>query len=178
MPPLKVLFQCSWAHESALILFDFWLTLPHEVECIWRRKFTGASFLYLLLRYTTLSYQLLSCFEAFSPTLTLEVSLPRVYLESKLKLPIPECRTASIISLVQGIQLDIVYLAISGEYLHQLPSGTMCNWFPFVTRFRFSDLSHICHFCQRLEDYFGYHSFGTINACCWWGEPLKYTWFS
>ncbi|EIW54180.1 uncharacterized protein TRAVEDRAFT_92176, partial [Trametes versicolor FP-101664 SS1] len=36
---------------TALLWFDFVLTLPDEYRRIWRRKFTGATVIYLLIRY-------------------------------------------------------------------------------------------------------------------------------
>lgn len=38
----------------ALLWFDYALTLPGEYRRIWRRKFTGATLIFLLMRYATL----------------------------------------------------------------------------------------------------------------------------
>ncbi|KAI0351958.1 hypothetical protein OH77DRAFT_1498209 [Trametes cingulata] len=49
-PRLLVENYCIIA-SSALLWFDFALTLPEEYKRIWRRKFTGATVVYLLTRY-------------------------------------------------------------------------------------------------------------------------------
>lgn len=36
---------------TALLWFDFALTLPDEYRRIWKRKFSGATVIYLLMRY-------------------------------------------------------------------------------------------------------------------------------
>lgn len=36
---------------TALLWFDHILTFPSEYSRIWRRKFTGATFIFLLMRY-------------------------------------------------------------------------------------------------------------------------------
>ncbi|KAI0081380.1 hypothetical protein K474DRAFT_1337673 [Panus rudis PR-1116 ss-1] len=38
----------------AFLVYDTILTFPQEARCIWRRKLTGASLLYFLIRYITL----------------------------------------------------------------------------------------------------------------------------
>ena len=36
----------------ALLWYDFALTLPTELRCVWKNKISGASISYLLIRYT------------------------------------------------------------------------------------------------------------------------------
>ena len=43
------------SHE-ALLIYDSLLTIADEVELIWRRKLTAASALFILNRFTLLSY--------------------------------------------------------------------------------------------------------------------------
>lgn len=38
-------------HITALLWFDHMLTFPSEYSRIWRRKFTGATLVFLLMRY-------------------------------------------------------------------------------------------------------------------------------
>lgn len=38
----------------AFLAYDHLLTLPGEIELVWKRKFTGATALFILLRYFTL----------------------------------------------------------------------------------------------------------------------------
>lgn len=40
--------------NSALLYYDYALTVPSEVQCIWKRKFSGASALFLINRYVSL----------------------------------------------------------------------------------------------------------------------------
>ena len=40
--------------REALLWFDFVLTFPKEVRCIWGRRFTGATLVYLCTRYFAL----------------------------------------------------------------------------------------------------------------------------
>lgn len=50
----------SPAH-SALLCYDCALTLPAEIERIWKRRVTGATLIYLFLRYATLFDCVLWC---------------------------------------------------------------------------------------------------------------------
>ncbi|TBU23594.1 hypothetical protein BD311DRAFT_68396 [Dichomitus squalens] len=52
-PRLLVENYCIVA-SSALLWFDFALTFTTEVQRIWRRRFTGATLVYLFTRYTAL----------------------------------------------------------------------------------------------------------------------------
>ncbi|KAI0800171.1 hypothetical protein C8Q74DRAFT_1363952 [Fomes fomentarius] len=54
--------------STTLLWFDFFLTFTTEVERIWRRKFTGATLLFLVLRYASLLQSLLDCIESFWST--------------------------------------------------------------------------------------------------------------
>ena len=40
--------------DLALLYYDYFLTLPAEIQCIWNRKLTLASILFLINRYATL----------------------------------------------------------------------------------------------------------------------------
>ncbi len=57
----------TWS-TTALLWFDFFLTFTTEVERIWRRKFTGATLCFLVLRYASLLQSLLDCIESFWST--------------------------------------------------------------------------------------------------------------
>ncbi len=43
----------------ALLYYDFVITFPDEVKCIWQRKFSGATILFCINRYGTLLAQTL-----------------------------------------------------------------------------------------------------------------------
>ncbi|KAI0740832.1 hypothetical protein C8Q76DRAFT_689557 [Earliella scabrosa] len=45
---------CTTSATAALVIYDSILSFPEEVERIWRQKYTGATFIYLTLRYSTL----------------------------------------------------------------------------------------------------------------------------
>ena len=47
-----------WADPncSALYIYDYFLTLPLEIECIWTRNFSLGSYFFLVNRYAMLSY--------------------------------------------------------------------------------------------------------------------------
>ena len=47
--------------ESAWLLYEAIITLDSEVENFWKPKFTGASILYLMNRYTAVAYCVLLC---------------------------------------------------------------------------------------------------------------------
>ena len=49
----------------ALLFYDYVLTFPAEVRCIWNRKITGASLLFFVNRY---------CFLVFKVLLTIQMS--------------------------------------------------------------------------------------------------------
>ena len=41
-------------YDQALLYYDYLLTIPAEIQCIWKRKLTLASILFLINRYATL----------------------------------------------------------------------------------------------------------------------------
>ena len=51
--------------STALLWFDFALTFTAEVEQIWMRKFTGATIVYLLMRYSALIHRVFFMLEVF-----------------------------------------------------------------------------------------------------------------
>lgn len=51
---------------EALLFYDYVLTFSREIRCIWHRKFTGATVLFLLNRYIFLVYRILMTVETFS----------------------------------------------------------------------------------------------------------------
>ncbi|PCH34968.1 hypothetical protein WOLCODRAFT_155612 [Wolfiporia cocos MD-104 SS10] len=53
---------CSVA-ATTLLVYDYSLTFSREIRCIWGRKFSGATVLYLLNRYLTLIYRILMIIE-------------------------------------------------------------------------------------------------------------------
>jgi len=61
---------CSIA-AVVLIAYDVVLTFNREVACIWRRKFSAVTVLFLVMRYVTLSSQVLTFVNEFQPGLVL-----------------------------------------------------------------------------------------------------------
>ncbi|KAI0354663.1 hypothetical protein OH77DRAFT_1521558 [Trametes cingulata] len=51
--------NCCGIATTVLLVFEYLITLDREVELFWRRKFTGASVLFLLNRYLPLSVTIL-----------------------------------------------------------------------------------------------------------------------
>ncbi|EPS96176.1 hypothetical protein FOMPIDRAFT_61838, partial [Fomitopsis schrenkii] len=68
-----------------LLFYDYALTFSREVRCIWRRKFTGATMLFLLNRYLFMVYLVSRFYLEMSPinTMSLDVLLI-LYLWSAL----------------------------------------------------------------------------------------------
>ncbi|KAI0800162.1 hypothetical protein C8Q74DRAFT_395231 [Fomes fomentarius] len=56
----RIAFYCMFA-SAALLCYDCALTLPAEIERIWKRRVTGATLIYLFLRYATLFDCVLWC---------------------------------------------------------------------------------------------------------------------
>ncbi len=52
-------FYSFYAHTFAVVLFwyDWLLTISDEVQRLWNRPFTGATVIYILIRYTLLVQQ-------------------------------------------------------------------------------------------------------------------------
>jgi len=50
---------------TTLLFYDYVLTFAREVRCIWHRRFSGATILFLLNRYLTLVYRVLMTVETF-----------------------------------------------------------------------------------------------------------------
>jgi len=69
------LWPYSAAWRTAILSYDYLLTLPDEIEYMWRRKGLSAlpSLLFFFIRYLSLSNQMLSLYETFGPALTPEV---------------------------------------------------------------------------------------------------------
>ena len=82
-------------HTRVIVLYDTLLTFPREVECIWKRKWSAATALFLLNRYSAV---VLSILDPFSAT-TLPLVRPFIYDSS---LSIDSCR---------GLQIFITFTA-------------------------------------------------------------------
>lgn len=62
---------------TALLYFDFVITFPQEVQRIWSRRFSGATIVYLLTRYSALFERIIFLVSLFLMTLDDKVrSLP------------------------------------------------------------------------------------------------------
>ena len=46
---------------AGIFIYDYVLTFAQEVELIWGRKITGAAILFVLNRYVTLVWAVMSC---------------------------------------------------------------------------------------------------------------------
>ena len=82
-------------HTRVIVFYDTLLTLPREVECIWKRKWSAASALFLLNRYSAVVRSIL---DVFSGT-TLHLVRPFIYDSSQGTDP---CR---------GLQIFIMFTA-------------------------------------------------------------------
>ena len=82
-------------HTRVTVLYDTLLTFPREVECIWKRKWSAASALFLLNRYSAVVRSIL---DVFSGT-TLHLVRPFIYDSSQGTDP---CR---------GLQIFIMFTA-------------------------------------------------------------------
>ena len=105
--------MCQWAscaarthslvlHTRVIVLYDTLLTFPREVECIWKRKWSAASALFLLNRYSTV---VLSILDVFSGT-TLHLVRPFIYDSSQ---SIDSCR---------GLQ---IFITLTANNIQNLP---------------------------------------------------------
>ncbi len=47
------------ALRAAFCIYEYGLTFHREVECVWRRKFSSVSLLFIVIRYSTLCYSIL-----------------------------------------------------------------------------------------------------------------------
>ena len=52
---------------QALLSYDYALTLPDEIRCIWKRKFTSVTVLYFIMRYASIIAQTLEVVKFLSP---------------------------------------------------------------------------------------------------------------
>lgn len=50
----------------ALLFYDYFLTLPDEVRCVWKGKFTGVTVLFMINRYATIVYRTLMVIQLMS----------------------------------------------------------------------------------------------------------------
>ena len=82
-------------HTRVIVLYDTLLTFPREVECIWKRKWSAASALFLLNRYSAVVRSILDVFEES----TLPLVCPFIYDSSH---GIDSCR---------GLQIFITFTA-------------------------------------------------------------------
>ena len=66
-----------------IILYDYLLTFDREVLYIWRRRFTSANIIYVLLRYVALASLIVTMLNVFpfaGKTSTVSVSVSRINL--------------------------------------------------------------------------------------------------
>lgn len=59
---------------TALLFADTLMTLTSEVQRIWRRKFTGATAVFLVTRYVAVAERIVLLVSVFLPTVQDEVS--------------------------------------------------------------------------------------------------------
>ena len=52
--------QYDSRYSTALVCYDFLITFDREVRCVWRRKWTGATVLFILNRYIVLLVHIIS----------------------------------------------------------------------------------------------------------------------
>lgn len=52
--------RCYSLAVTALLLYEYCLTLPREITCIWLREFSVASWLFLVNRYTALGRSIIT----------------------------------------------------------------------------------------------------------------------
>lgn len=64
--------------STALLFYDYFLTLDREIRCVWRSKFSGVTVLFLLNRYVTLLYRVLMIVQLMSWGAFEEVTADRV----------------------------------------------------------------------------------------------------
>ena len=65
------------AFVAALLCFDFTLTFASECDRIWRRRVTGATVLFLLVRYTTVLLRVVVTLELILSRLSGGVRAPQ-----------------------------------------------------------------------------------------------------
>lgn len=63
---------------AALLFADTLMTLTSEVQRIWRRKFTGATAVFLVTRYVAVAERIVLLVSVFLPTVQDEVSADTV----------------------------------------------------------------------------------------------------
>ena len=57
------------AWTSALLIADFFITFTDEVQRIWRRRFTGATLIFTITRYTALFERIVLLISVLLPTI-------------------------------------------------------------------------------------------------------------
>ncbi|KAL1948797.1 hypothetical protein VTO73DRAFT_10603 [Trametes versicolor] len=67
--------------SSALLFADTLMTLTSEVQRIWRRKFTGATAVFLVTRYVAVAERIVLLVSVFLPTVQDEVSADTVEVD-------------------------------------------------------------------------------------------------
>ncbi|KAH9941696.1 uncharacterized protein BXZ73DRAFT_98087 [Epithele typhae] len=55
----------KWYSRRAIVGYDYFLTLDHEIQYIWKRKITSASVIYIVIRYSSLIANVLTLFNFF-----------------------------------------------------------------------------------------------------------------
>ncbi len=76
-PLLKFAIFNTYNCFLVLTIYDYILTFPHEINHIWRRKFTGATALFLVTRYLTLAKVFLLFRSTWSDDVSVGDSLQR-----------------------------------------------------------------------------------------------------
>lgn len=60
LSPLLLLSYVHLSCSTACYLYDYVLTLSQEIKCVWRRRFSVASLLFVVIRYAALCYNALT----------------------------------------------------------------------------------------------------------------------
>ncbi|TBU37624.1 hypothetical protein BD309DRAFT_1062320 [Dichomitus squalens] len=98
--------------SGTLLFFDYMLTFTTEVERIWRRKLTGATIMYLLLRYT--------------------IMIDRIWFMTEILLWNSNNKTCGIIEHLDDIALTVNYLATSAVILVRTSAISGGDWRIFL----------------------------------------------
>ena len=109
-------------HILVVVLYDILLTFPREVECIWKRKWSAASALFLLNRYSAVVLNILNVFDEAA----LPLVCPFIYDSSQGTYP---CR---------GLQ---IFITLTASDIQNLPHS--CESLYIVTS--------ICEILQILS---------------------------
>ncbi|KAI0074321.1 hypothetical protein K474DRAFT_1601716 [Panus rudis PR-1116 ss-1] len=141
--------------SSVLLFFDCIVTLPLEVETIWGRKLSGATFVYFFTRYGAVAERITLVTSLFLQTTSDTVCAP-VHLTI--------CRLCAVVLRMDDVLTNLTFVAV-GAFMSLRLYGIYGGWWPPVILMASIWIARITLSIYRQTDYSPLAFGGPLFGC-------------